>query len=69
MKFAKIVGYKTTPETDVIVKETEDKLSSAFSELSLAYDNRSYGSKLGGDVSFCRSLRHTNMYVIFLFFI
>jgi predicted metal-dependent peptidase len=52
VKFDKVVGYVSTPETDKVVAECQEKLSSAFTELSLRYDNRQYGSKLGGDVFF-----------------
>lgn len=52
MKFSKIVGYRITPEIEKVVKDTEHKLSDAFAELSMAYDNKSFGSKLGGDVFF-----------------
>lgn len=52
MRFDKVVGYVSTPETDKVVAECQDRLSSAFSELSVGYDNKSFGSKLGGDVFF-----------------
>jgi predicted metal-dependent peptidase len=52
VKFDKVVGYQSTPETDKVVAECQDRLSSAFSELSVGYDNKSFGSKLGGDVFF-----------------
>ena len=45
MKFTKVIGT-IDPK---IVKTAEDKLSAAFTELSLGWDNKSLGSGLGGD--------------------
>jgi predicted metal-dependent peptidase len=44
MRFSKVIG-KCDP---ALVKQAEDKLSSAFTELSLSYDNK-LGSGMGGD--------------------
>ncbi len=46
MKFHKILG-KCDP---AIIQETEDKLTSVFTELPMSYSTKAFGSKIGGDV-------------------
>ena len=46
MKFSQILG-----DCDLeLVKKSEQKLTATFMELATSYDNRNFGSRLGGDV-------------------
>ena len=46
MKFSKVIG-KCDP---ALIAKAEEKFSAVMSELSMSYGNKSYGSKLGGDI-------------------
>lgn len=50
MKFDRVIGIVDTPEIKKAIIEAENKLTALFLELSTSYEDRVFGSRLGGDV-------------------
>lgn len=49
MIYSKIIGENNTEETKRLVQKSQEYLSDIFAELSTAWTNQAFGSRLGGD--------------------